>query len=344
MRLLVSFDVKQPYAHAAYYSTLAVQPLHYQYDNNELREATRRLTLPDLVEYTGQLWKSGKGEALIQGNFIESEALTIVDQITSVLPFQPIPESDVPPRIRSLPLPISKASSLPPILYIAEPNPSDANSCCNIMIQNMDPSEKDHVLIEILGSIVREPFYNELRTKKQLGYIVSSGVRGLGDARSLTFIVQSSVATADSLTVEILNFLDSIEENILRKVSNGDVAVYAKSLIDRKTERDKDLTVEVTRNWSEIASGRLQFDRLQREAIALLNIEKKDVIDFWRKIYVSDSRRVLVTQIVPKNGAASSKAPPRSTGLGTPSFSGDSLIMGIDDIEQFRRNQEQAII
>lgn len=344
MRILVSFDVKQPYAHAAYYSTLALQPLRYQYDNHELREATRRLTLPDLIEYTSLLWKSGKGEALIQGNFIEAEALKIVDQITSVLPFQPISESEVPPRIRSLPLPPSKAGSLPPILYVAEPNPSDENSCCNVMIQNMDPSEKDHVLIEILGSIVREPFYNELRTKKQLGYIVSSGVRGIGDARSLAFIVQSSVATADSLTAEILSFLDTVEENILQKTSNGDVAVYAKSLIDRKTERDKDLAVEVTRNWGEIASGRLEFDRLQREAVALLNIEKQDLIDFWRKVYTSDNRRMLVTQVVPKAGPASSQAPPRSTGYGTPSFSSDSLILGIDDIEQFRRKQEQAVV
>ena len=44
-----------------------------------------------------------------------------------------------------------------------------------VTLQNLSPTDQDHVLIELLSSIVKEPFYNDLRTKKQLGYIVSSG-------------------------------------------------------------------------------------------------------------------------------------------------------------------------
>ena len=51
------------------------------------------------------------------------------------------------------------------------------------------------------------------------------------------------------LSVEIINFLDSVEEKLLQKLSKANLAVYVKSLIDQKTEPDKDLAVEVTRNW-----------------------------------------------------------------------------------------------
>ena len=124
LRLLSSFDVKQPYSHASYYSNLAIQPPRFQYDNSELREATRKVMLPDLIAYSKSLWSSGKGEALIQGNFVESEALDMVDSITGVLAFRPIPLSECPPRMQALPLPVSSKDEIPTVLLVAEPNVS----------------------------------------------------------------------------------------------------------------------------------------------------------------------------------------------------------------------------
>lgn len=113
------------------------------------------------------------------------------------------------------------------------------------------------------------------------------------------------------------------------------------SLIDKKTEPDKDLAIEVQRNWGEIASGRLQFDRLQREAAALLNVEKEDLLDFWKRIYSGNGRRVLVTELIPRQGAASSPAPPLLTGFGDNNFPNESYVLGIDDIENFRQLREK---
>lgn len=343
MRALSAFDVSQPYSHASYYAQLTLVPRRFQYTNKELRDATRKTTLPDLVTYVNSLWTSGKGECLIQGNYDEADALDLVRSIGDVLPFKPISEIDYPPRLEALPLPPSDAKIVPPRLLVAEPNPSNENSVSYVMLQSLGTSEKDHVLMEIVNAVVREPFYNELRTKRQLGYIVASGVKGIANTRTLSFIVQSSVAPSDALTIEILTFLDTIESNLLLKLSKADLAVYVKSLIDGKTEPDKDLAVEVTRNWSEISSGHLQFDRLQREAAALLDIEKDDLLDFWRNIYASGGRRMLVAEIIPRQGAASSQAPPTTTGYGRKDFPDESFVLGIDDIEQFRRVRERLV-
>lgn len=343
MRGLSAFDVKQPYAHASYYAQLTLQPHRFQYTNSELRDATRKITLPDLVEYVKGLWSSGKGEMLVQGNFDRKEALSFVDTIEKAIPFKAIPESQYPPYLEALPLPTTSPEILPTRVLVAEPNPSNENAVSYVMLQSLGKSERDHVLIELIGALVQEPFYNELRTKKQLGYIVSSGVKAIADTRTLAFIVQSSIATADELTVEILTFLETVESKILEKANKGDVAVYVKSLIDQKTEPDKDLTTEVTRNWSEIASGRKQFDRLQKEAAALLQIEKGDLIDFWKTIYAGPSRRALISEIIPRRGVASSQSPPTSTGYSTDDVAVEGLVLGIDDIEQFRRDREKLV-
>jgi len=345
MRALTAFDVKQPYAHGVYYSSLLLQPRNFQYTNTQLREAIRRLTLPDLLEYASTLWSSGKGEALVQGNLEKREALNLVDKIDKTLSFKTISADEIPAPVKALPLPGVFKGSSPIRLYVSEPNPSNNNAASQIVFQCLDTSEKSHVLVELLNSIVSEPFFEDLRTKQQLGYIVSSGIKAIGNTRTLSFVVQSNVAPASTLTKAAWKFLEGVRSTYLEPLNEGDIGVYVKGIIDSKTEPDKRLSIEVTRNWAEISSGRLQFDRLQSEAAAALNLAKSDLLQFWDDIFANDGR-ILITEVIPRVGPSSSKAPATSTGYAegnkSSSYLGKdgSLRLGIDDIEQYRRDRE----
>jgi insulysin len=347
LRALSAFDAQQPYSHASYYAQLTLQPLKFQYPNSELRDATRKITLPDLVEYAAALFQTGlRGEALVQGNFDADEALDLVKAVGDyVLPVRkdPVAKDQLPPRLKALPLPAGDAKTLPTRLLIAEPNPSNENACSYAVLQSLGESPKDHVLIELLGAILSEPFYNELRTQKQLGYVVSSGVRAVGESRTLAFVVQSSVAEADDLTINVLAFLESARGMILGKLSKADFAVYVKSLIDRKTEPDKDLVSHVTRNWGEVSSGRLRFDRPQLEASALLELSRDDLLKFWDSLYAGNGRRVLICEMIPRVGPARSALPPSSFGYKLLDLADESMTLGLDDIEMFRRDREQLV-
>jgi insulysin len=338
-RGLAAFDVKQPYFHCSYYSTLMMEPPKFQYDNKELREAANRATLEDLVSYVSTLWSSGKGIALVQGNVDEREAQNLVNTIDKALGFKPIAADEYPPELTPLPLFPAAAKARPTRLVFSAPNPSNSNSASYVVLQNLSEEPKEHVLMELLSSIASEPFYEDLRTKQQLGYIVSSGIKSVGKTRSLAFIVQSSFASNEKLTTEIIKYLDNTRSKLLEKLPDADLAVYVKSLIDRKTEPDKQLGQEVTRNWAEIASGRYQFDRVQRDVAALLDVTKDDLLDFWDRLYLLDGRRVLIAESIPRAGAASSAAPPRSTGYASgKAMPKDGLVLGIDDIDQIRKS------
>lgn len=347
MRALTAFNVKQPYAHAVYYSALTLQPRSFQYTNTQLRDAVRRLTLPDLREYAASLWSSGKGEALIQGNLDKKEALALVDKIDKTIGFQTIPAEEYPPRLKALPLPVVSKGSGPSRLAVSEPNPSNNNAATQIVFQCLDESEKAHVLVELLNSVISEPFFEDLRTKQQLGYIVSTGVKAIGNTRTLSFVVQSNVASASKLTDAAWKFIQEVRSTYLEPLNDGDIGVYVKGLVDAKTEPDKRLSIEVTRNWSEISSGRLQFNRLQAEAAAALNLSKDDLLQYWDDLF-TDNGRILITEVVPKVGSASSKAPPTTTGYAEGNKKGSylgsdgSLRLGIDDIEQYRRDREDG--
>ena len=202
--------------------------------------------------------------------------------------------------------------------------------------------------MELIGNIIAEPFYEDLRTKQQLGYIVSAGVRAVGKTKSMGFIVQSSTAKNEKLTNEIMKYLDNVRPKYLEKLGKGDFAVYVKSLIDRKTEPDKQLATETTRNWAEISSGRLQFDRSQREIAVLLDLTKEDLLDFWDSFYVNDGRRVLITEVVPQVGPTSAPKPPTSvayadSGVSSTDSKSGPLVLGIDDISLYRQDRYHLV-
>jgi len=336
-RSFAAFDVQQPYAHCTSYANLLVTPKKFQYSNQELRDATEEITLDELKAYATSLWSSGKGLALVQGNIDKQEAEAFVATIDRALGFQPISAGEFPPELSPLPLPSISAGGQPTKLVVSEPNPDNGNAASYVMLQCLSENPKEHVLIEILSAILAERFYEDLRTKQQLGYIVSSGIRGLGKTRYIGFLVQSSVASSAALTAACIKFLDNAKGNFLDKLSGGDFAVYVKSLIERKAEPDKQLATEVTRNWSEIGSGRFEFDRPQREIAALVDLTKEDLLAFWDELYINENRRVLITEVVPRIGSASSAPPPKSTGYKVGFVPpGTGPILGMDDIEVFR--------
>lgn len=353
LRSLNAFNVKQPYAHAVYYSSLLMQPKAFQYSNSDLLDAVQKVTLSDLKAYASSLWSSGKGEALIQGNLDETEALDIVKSIDSTLAFETISADQYPTRLEPIKLPIVKEGSNPTKLAVSEPNSSNNNSATQVVIQCLGESDKDHVMLEIINSILNEPFFEDLRTKQQLGYIVTSALKAIGNTRTISFVVQSNVAQAQKLTESTMKFLNGVRATYLEPLNEGDISVYVKSVVDQKTEPVTRLAIEVTRNWSEIASGRLQFGRPQAEAAAALDVTKEDILKFWDEIYddssSSSGRRILISEIIPSTGSASSKAPSKSSGYakGDKKIStakDGSLRLGIDDIETYRQNNDCGIL
>eukprot|EP00536_Pseudo-nitzschia_multiseries_P003629 jgi/Psemu1/186282/e_gw1.57.67.1 len=338
------FNAKQPYAHCAYYTTLLMKPPGFEYDNKELLAATEEVTLADLESYVSSVWSSGKGIALVQGNVDEKQAQTLVSSIDKALEFKPISVEEFPPELAPLPLPESLANSKGTRLVISEPNAENGNAASYVSIQGLSEEPKEHVLMELIGNIVGERFYDELRTRQQLGYIVSSGVRAVGKTKSLGFIVQSASAKNEKLTNEIIKYLDTIRPKYLETLGDGDFAVYVKSMIDRKTEPDKELASETTRNWAEISSGRMQFDRRQLEVAALLDLTKEDLVDFWDRVYVKDGRRVLITEMIPQVGPTAAPKPALSTGYATSIGNKSSeVVLGIGDIDAYRKDRSKLL-
>ena len=134
-----------------------------------------------------------------------------------------------------------------------------------------------------------------------------------------------------------MKFVGEVKEKFLEPLTDDQVSKFARALVLKKTDPDKKLATEATRNWNEISSGRLEFDRRQNEAKALLTVTKDDVIRYWDEFVLGKSgkHRVLVSEVIPKNGAASSKSPAKTYI--------EMSKLGIDDVQIYRTNREKEI-
>ncbi|CAM9914870.1 unnamed protein product, partial [Hapterophycus canaliculatus] len=56
---------------------------------------------------------------------------------------------------------------------------------------------------------------------------------------------------------------------------------YIQGLVSQKLEPDHRLSAEAYRNWREITSGQLNFDRRQQEVEALEKIDRDDLLEFF---------------------------------------------------------------
>eukprot|EP00960_Hanusia_phi_P037170 752775-Hanusia_phi.AAC.5 len=151
---------------------------------------------------------------------------------------------------------------------------------------------------QVLASIVSQPFYSELRTKQQLGYIVYAGLAKRDGARFLVFTTQSSVVDGNEISSRIFKFVDSFDKQ-LEQLGDEQVSKYVTSLIEKKLETDKKLADEVLGHWDEIATSQYNFARYEEEAEALRQVDKRLLLKVWSSVVKTggEQRRPITSEV-----------------------------------------------
>ena len=293
---LSNFINDQPYRHAVLFSRLYTDTPSYT--PIQVLDELKGLTLAELQEFTRKIFKEFYAEALVQGNLGQKEALGMVEAMDNAFKFATVPKAKrAYPRATKLP---QAADSLyGTVLSMKEPNPNNPNSAVVVQIQSSNKETKHQMAWEVLASMLEQPFYGSLRTKQQLGYIVGAGIKAAEGARSLTFTVQSSVADSSYATQKVFEFLEESFTPIVENMSEKDFKIYVDGIVREKLQQEKKLVTEVARHWGEIQGEEYIYDRAQREAAALLQVKKEDVVAIYKDCVLpkGSQRRVFVSGI-----------------------------------------------
>ena len=173
--------------------------------------------------------------------------------------------------------------SLPPrsdvTLTRRHPHAEQRNAAVVMWLQLGPSTPRTRACARLLGLLISEPFFTQLRTKEQLGYVVSAGARE-GALSSLVFRVQSSHASVDHVTSRIDAFLTAFRET-LAALGEKDISEKARILRDRSLEPDKTQGAVCSRLWEGIESNAFVWDHMESSCAALEHITAHDLLSLW---------------------------------------------------------------
>ena len=154
--------------------------------------------------YLKDWMKQGKYVWYITGNMSTEQATEIVEHARSCLSLKPFPIEEIT-DVRAIAL--DAGSSF--VYKVPLADEKNENSC-TITYYEVGPVQ-DNLKLKLTNNImmqyIDEPFFNDLRTKQQLGYVCSSRATSNYDVLGNTFTVQSPKKSCEYLVGAINKFL-----------------------------------------------------------------------------------------------------------------------------------------
>jgi secreted Zn-dependent insulinase-like peptidase len=112
---------------------------------------------------------------------------------------------------------------------------------------------------------VKEPAFDYLRTKEQLGYIVMCLQDDHRGVLGLSILVQSNVKNNYELQKYVSKFINEVLKETISTFDEKAFEEYKHSLLNTKIQKDKSLSAEATRFWAEVVKHSYEFTRKEQE-------------------------------------------------------------------------------
>jgi len=120
-----------------------------------------------------------------------------------------------------------------------------------LYFQGWNKSWKQRAQFALLGQIMSSPFYRQLRTEQQLGYVVFATGMPMLNYPGLALVIESPAVSAIELAKRMQGFLRGFEKN-LENMSVQRFATHKQALISQFNEEEKNLRTRSARYWREI--------------------------------------------------------------------------------------------
>jgi len=158
---------------------------------------------------------------------------------------------------------------------------------------------KQRAVLDLLEAIMSEPLFDALRTKQQLGYVASCGVRITQRVYGYSIWLLSSKVGPAEICRRVEAFLPEFRQRLV-DLPAEDFERHATSLAAQKLEPDRTLLSVQEGAWSELQDRRSVFDRYLREAVALSTVARADLLEVLDRCLLPGAaeRRLLVVAVI----------------------------------------------
>ncbi|VBB19027.1 insulin-degrading enzyme [Yasminevirus sp. GU-2018] len=259
-------------------------------------EIVESITIDDVIKFKSNWYRTMYTKYLIQGNCYEKMILNHADRVDSIVnksnPIAESPNKKVkydPSVINSsytlnYTPKVSKTLSTRNVTAVVrsnDPNNVCSGYMCYHVVDQIDLSKI--ASLKILGHIISEPFFDQLRTNEQLGYDVYGDMHRVGKLYGLCLRVISDTKDPEYLSERVESFMKGMGDK-LSTISTEQFEEHVKGVVAGTLEPDTKLLDEFSRNSGEIMMGRYAFHSREVLAEQIEATSLDQVIKLYRQI------------------------------------------------------------
>lgn len=259
----------------------AVREFYFRPD--EQLPVAESVILADVRAFAKSLYQQGKIEAMVHGNVSAEVAIADARRFGAALAAKPVADTQLLRR-RQLEQPVGESLRTSEKLMVN-------NSAFRREYILGDDSPELRAATLVLSNFMSEPFYSEMRTRQQLGYIVWGGAGGEEKSNFAYFIIQSGDYPADEVETradqrigELPGLLAALTDDAWTTLIGG-----VRSQLD---EQDKTIADRAGRLFGLAYDRDAEWTRRDATLAALSQLSKARVVEILNTAIAPETRRM----------------------------------------------------
>lgn len=234
-----NINLLNPYEYSSYIIKSKIYKT--EFNNNILLEELDKINNMNIIDYMNNIFNNSILTGIFYGNIKKSKIKSISKNITSKFKSQNIEY----PKINKL-----------DNMIIIHPNSMEKSNCITYYYYVGNFLKKNIILLYLLLSILGQEFFNDLRTKQQLGYLVQMKQTKIRDEYYIVQVVQS-----DKTVETVENSIDEFNKNIISILKKANLPTHIITLKATLSEPDYNMTEKINRYIPEILNREYLFNR-----------------------------------------------------------------------------------
>lgn len=239
----------------------------------EAVEVASQLTAADLQAFAASVFDEATAQMLVHGNHTEAGARALAAIVEESL------LGDATPGERLAPVVRTPTESVVRDVEVDHPD----SSIAVIVAQPATRDAASHARWQMLGQLLDTPFFSQLRTEQQLGYVVFASYARLHDVPGLRMGIQSGVAGPVTLLDRIDTFLAEHQATIA-DMPEEEFATLRDGLLAKLREAETELYRRSDRLASELDREILTFDWREQVAQAVEGLDRATMSAFYAEV------------------------------------------------------------
>lgn len=322
-----NFVLEQPYQQLlATMPTLLFSPW---WSNEQQIQALIRIDFDELKRFVDRAYVDSRAELLFYGNLTRAEAARLAGTVEVEL-LKPMADKTLPAaRVVKLdPAPLSEHA--PVFARTVKHN----DKAVVLYVQGKDDSIAENARVLLLQQVLSAPFFHQLRTEQQLGYVVFASGLPFKDVPGTIMVVQSPRASLEKLQQAIGKFASQSAELV-----PSDLALHKSAVVNELMEPPKNLHEQASRYWESIVDDDDSFDRRERLAEAVMAITNQELSGYITDTLVQQPRALWVLAGPDPFASAGKEA----SGESAPKPSGEADWMPIEQWPIFKAERKSYL-